>query len=663
MVRTEFWSNSRLLYLMIDNKPWVLIQNNVFPDLPDKISTLFLDVETTSFNHEKSSVDIWKSCWLAGVAFTWCGEPTIYFLPIRYRDKFSEEKNNDLDLSKKFLQELLNRSSFWVNHNIKYDWHVLTRESLKPYHLTTFCTLTQAKLVQSDRYVYNEDALAAEWLNVDEVDKYKIAFSPYVSDTKDWGEVPIRFMAPYACHDIEKNRLLFHYIKENQHPDVYNISEMECKVTKCLARCEAVGLKVIPNELKVEQAKTTAEMLQIYQKIREEHGIMMRPNTNTDCYEVFHNQLGFPVVGWTEKGDPSYDKYALATLLQYPDVPKELVEDCLKYREGVSHNGFVKAYRKHELNGRIHASYNQTVRTGRMSCKEPNMQQLNKAAKKLIHPHDGYVFLSFDFSSIEFRLLAHYLGQPDIISAYMEDPDTDFHQWVADMCSVHRKPAKNINFCMAYGGGKRKVLSMLANNAEIIKELEASSKEDFESACKLRAEEIYARYHSVLHQLRPLTRFAANRLQSRGYVKNAYGRHRHLPGKAAYRALNTIIQSTAADAMKEAVVYSSPLYNEFLADRKVEQVAYVHDEILFICPRGAIEDWYFDEKNTTIDESSGDISYKTGGPLNEVITEITTCMLRGSKERFNVPMRISASICKDNWADAVELPKELTYRR
>jgi DNA polymerase-1 len=637
----------------------VLIQNNNFPTLPDVIDELYLDFETTSFDPKKSSVDVWKSCWIAGVAFTWDDHDTEYFIPIRYRDHYSEEKNCSEFEAFLFIQSLYNISKVWINHNIKYDYHVASREKFKLDHLILKDTLTRAKLVQSDRFVYSEDVLSADWLGIENVDEHKMAMLPFVEDSKDWGEIPIRFMAPYACHDVYKNRLLFHYIEEHLPEDVKPVATLEEKVTKCLCRCEQVGLSVNPLRLKIEETKVTAEMLTIAEKIRRQHGLLMRPNVNADCYEVFHKQMGFPVVGFTEKDNkPSYDKYALATLRQYPGAPIELIDDCLRYRENVSHNGFIKSYRKHELNGRLHASYNQVIRTGRMSCKEPNMQQLNKRAKEFIEPHENYVFLSFDFSAIEFRLLAHYLGQPEILAAYAEDPDTDFHQWVADMCHVDRKPAKNINFCMAYGGGKKKVLSMLANNADIIKELEADSPEEFEARCFSRAESIFKKYHNVLYKLRPLTSMAANRLKSRGFVKNGYGRHRHLPIKACYRALNTVIQSTAADAMKEAVYRTSPIYNEALRDFGVEQVAYVHDEILFICPRRHIEDWYFQETSSYIKEK--DRFYYAEGPKNEVIQEIVKGMLVPS-ERFSVPLRVSAAICEKNWADAIELPKELIY--
>lgn len=632
---------------------YILIQDNNFPPIPDEIPELFLDIETTSFDPNKTSLDVWKSCWVAGIALSWDKE-NIYFIPIRYRDGYSEEKNNSPEQTKTWVSTVFRRTKRWINHNVKYDYHGLSREGYPVQDVDLFCTLTQAKLIESDRFVYNEDALAVDWLGDIDVDIHKQRMKPWIESSKDWGEIPINKIFPYACHDIDKNIRLYQYILEHMHPDVSGVSRIEQQVTRALARTEGIGLCVDTTQLKIEESITTFQMLSIIKRIEAEHGLTMRPNVNADCYEVFHNQYGLPVVSWTDKEEPSYDKYALATLRKYPGAPTRLIDDCLEYRKHVSHNGFTKSYFELQTDGRLHASYNQCIRTGRMSCSEPNMQQLDKAAKALIKPHPGYVFLSFDFSAIEFRLLAHYLGQPDILEAYAKDPDTDFHQWVADMCHVKRKPAKSINFCMAYGGGKKKVLSMLANNPDVIEELaiSGSSPDEFEQACRERAEAIFNKYHSVLYRLRPLTKMSADRLKMRGFVRNGAGRHRHLPPVACYRALNTVIQSFAADIMKAAVINTSPIFNELLREYGVEQVAFVHDDIVFIAP----EREFLSYKDHIVD---GQIV--APGVPHPIVEEIVKGMLSPYSDVLTVPLRVSASIAFDNWANTIPLSKELTY--
>jgi DNA polymerase-1 len=258
-----------------------------------------------------------------------------------------------------------------------------------------------------------------------------------------------------------------------------------------------------------------------------------------------------------------------------------------------------------------------------MSCREPNNQQWNEWIKRHIIPESGRVFLSSDFSSIEFRLIAHYLHQPEILDAYMHDPDTDFHQWVADMCQVTRSAAKNINFAIAFGGGKARILKMLSADADIIENIVAASPEEFQSKCRTRANSVFGQYHRTLYRLRDTTKLAANRLKLRGYVRNAYGRRRHLPPKAAFRAFNTVIQSSAADKMKEAVVETSPRYNEKFRELDIRQHMYVHDEILFSCPTEIVK-----EAKALIEE------YMIGEP------------------RFSVPMRVSIKECSNNWGQA-----------
>ena len=79
---------------------------------------------------------------------------------------------------------------------------------------------------------------------------------------------------------------------------------------------------------------------------------------------------------------------------------------------------FVRPYQEHQVNGLMHPDYNQAVRSGRMSCKRPNAQQLNKEAKEFVLPGEGRAFLSCDYSQVEFRLIVHYTRTIDAINAY-----------------------------------------------------------------------------------------------------------------------------------------------------------------------------------------------------------------------------------------------------
>jgi DNA polymerase-1 len=229
-----------------------------------------------------------------------------------------------------------------------------------------------------------------------------------------------------------------------------------------------------------------------------------------------------------------------------------------------------------------------------MSAKRPNSQQQNKWSKALIHPEKGLGFISNDYSQIEFRLIIHYIKDEAAIKAYCENPNTDFHQWVADMIGVVRKRAKTLNFGMAYGQGKKGVVGRLASDPSIIEEIgghinkeielghiaESQRHAAFIAECVTRSEESYNAYHEKFPGIKSTSREAMEVAKFRGYVFNAYGRRRHLPPDQCHKAFNAIIQGLAMDVMKEAMIKLSPRYNDESKKIGLTIGANVHDELL-----------------------------------------------------------------------------------
>ena len=606
------------------------------PELPARIENLYLDFETTSRDRTSDSLRPWGKCNIAGICITWDNHPTAYYIPIEHH---LDDGNYSRQAAFKWLLTLLMRSIRWVNANPKYDMHVLCKAGKEHgvdfdkaiRRLNVLDILTRAKLVDSDRWHYSEESLARDWLGK-ETSGWKHQFKAILNGSKDWGELPIHVMGPYGCEDVLVARDLHRYIDTHLPESCREVADTEEKLTSCLYDVEQSGIRIDPQQVQIAQLKAAYEMKTITDMMAKEHGRPIRPHTNQDCFELFHDHYKLPVVAYTDTvdkqtgmGQPSYNKAALKTLMRYPQAPKELLRLTMRYRHlSQLYSLYLEPYMKLHVDGILHSDYNQCVRTGRMSCRLPNAQQLSSEAKELILPHEDHVFLSLDYSSVEFRILAHYLNQPEILEAFASNPDQDFHQWVADMCGIGRSAAKNVNFCMAYGGGKRKVLSMLAANDDIIKDIKAADNDQFQALCLLRASEVFNTYHKVLWRLKGLTNTASNRVRvraredqrrweyeqrarweaegateddrrqamaaytPRGYVANLHGRRRRLPVKACYRGLNTVIQSEAADVMKEAAVMLSPRFNARLAAEGVKMIGLVHDELLFSVPREAL---------------------------------------------------------------------------
>jgi len=368
------------------------------------------------------------------------------------------------------------------------------------------------------------------------------------------------------------------------------------------------------------------------------------------------NKYGLPVLGFTDKREPSFDKETMISYQVHPTVKESeelstIVSKIRRYRHlHTLRSFFIVPYREHEVNGIMHPNYNQVLRTGRLSCRRPNAQQLSTEAKLLIHPLLGCVFVRYDYSQIEFRLIVHYIKDERAIAAYLGDPNTDFHQWVADMCGIPRRPAKNVNFCIGYGGGREKVVSMLAANMELVgylgtvvdklvaegKIADGQRKQAFELLCKRKGERVYRNYHDMLPGLRSTTTRAARTLEARGYVYNAYGRQRYLPLKASYRAFNTIMQSCAADVIKERTVAFAPRYNSDVRNYGVSIAASVHDETLINVPTEVAKDRKVLKRFAEIFEDTA--------------------------VKFRVPILTSCGVADTNWADASSDDNEIDLR-
>jgi len=250
----------------------------------------------------------------------------------------------------------------------------------------------------------------------------------------------------------------------------------------------------------------------------------------------------------------------------------------------------------HLVDGRIHAELHPlrsdsggTV-TGRFSGSNPNLQQvpardpmIGSLIRSLFIPEEGKHWGCFDYSQQEPRLTVHYSvltqqdGAEEAAKEY-EDKNADFHQIVADMANISRKEAKTINLGLSYGMGKDKLVEQLGISKE-------------------EAELLFDQYHERVPFIRGLRDSASRMGANRGYVKTLLGRKcrfnlyepfderktplpldqateeygGRLKRSYTYKAMNRLIQGSAADMTKKAML---DLYEEgVLAHTQV------HDEL------------------------------------------------------------------------------------
>ncbi len=611
-------------------------------------SRLYLDFETTSESDHLSSTNPWHNCKMAGIGITVDDMPHSYYIPVGCRYTGNIGRNLPLERVCMWLMDVVQTSNLWINHNVKYDAHVFCNVTgspdIKPQLIDT---LVLAKLVDSDRVYkggYGLSTLSKAWLN-DDIDYLELALRPYLKTdagqyyNRDYGNIPIDTIAPYGGQDCLTVRKLADYIKQHIPEESHEVMSTECQLTNVLFRMEKCGVSLYKSELNAHKLYSLDRLLKLEEELEKEVGYNFLPYSNKDVYKVLINTYGLPVLCYNEKGNPSFDKDALLEYYHYPGSPKKVVEGITKYRKLQNYFGlFLNTYLNlavdykcstvSTLNGPseysyLHADINQSVRTGRMSCRSPNMQQLNKGAKALIHPEPGYMFISIDYSQIEFRIIAHYIQNKQAIQSYQKDPDTDFHSWVQSKLpgNPSRNRAKTINFQTSYGGGKRRMGECM----DLMEDLrdKASSREHFLSMCRQRGSEIYNMYHSRFPELKMKSNEIADRARCTGYVTNIHGRRRHLAPKVAHIAFNSLCQGEAADIMKDRLV----AIGQECEGTDVHPLLVVHDEILFTCPIEVGKD-------------------------PRTIQRLVWCMESPRiQDKLDVPIRCSIGVSDKSWAD------------
>lgn len=589
-----------------DNK-WLVSKLSELPDFTN-VEELFLDVETKRvFDHKDyGGLYPWKGDRIAGVSLTRDDDPRCYYVPVRHtRDKV--HPNIPVDQFQRWLKAVLGTSKKWINHHIVFD-AVFAHFDGAEFGGELRDTLTLSKVHDSDRMEHGLKSLCRDWVDY-HIPETMIKALLEEFGTKSYADLPTDKMGLYACGDVRGNRKLYRYIQENRDAGTEGIWATEIALTAILYDMELEGLRVDPSELMIDRMRGLRIQIDEATVIQD---IVEREFTNHHSwfYDVLINQLGYPVLAtkWEkgkDTGKPTFDKEAMAMYDIHPMTQADpelrvLLNAIMAYRKEAQHQGlFVKPFLAlKDSDNFIHPTYNQVIRTGRMSSSRPNAQQQNPRSKSLIHPREGCCFISNDYSQIEFRLIAHFIQDRDAIAAYNNDPNTDFHQWVADMVGIARKPGKTMNFRIGYGAGKRNVESALIKEKVIMEEVGAKvnamilageatldQRNDlYRQLCAQRASDIYEEYHNTLPGIKATSDLATARCRQRGYIFNPYGRRRHLPRRGAHKAFNSLVQGCAMDIIKERMVAVSPRYNPITRQLGIRMAANVHDEILFEAP-------------------------------------------------------------------------------
>jgi DNA polymerase-1 len=366
--------------------------------------------------------------------------------------------------------------------------------------------------------------------------------------------------------------------------------EVELPLTAVLARVERNGVRIDEAKLEELSQEYSAQLAEIERDVYRLAGEEFLISSPKQLQGILFEKLKLPVIKKTKTGY-STDEDVLERLSSQHDLPQRI----LAYRRlSKLKNTYVDALPPlvDPRTGRIHPTFNQLgAATGRLSATHPNVQNIpirtpeGVRIREAFVPAEGCALVSADYSQVELRILAHYSGDASLIEAFEQGEDV--HRRTAaeiagiapgDVDDDQRARAKAVNFGIIYGSSA----FGLANQLGIAS---GEAQETIDA--------YFARYAGVRTFLDETIAGA----RERGFVTTHLGRRRYLPDigsrnrtlrQAAERmAVNSVIQGTAADLIKKAMVaVDADLRAENSPARMILQV---HDELVFEVPRERAE--------------------------------------------------------------------------
>ena len=559
-----------------------------FPDLSDH-SEISIDLETKDPELTKmgSGAIIGKGE-VVGIAVAvegWCG-----YYPIAH----GGGGNMDKSMVLKWFQDVLNTNAIKIFHNAMYDVCWIRSMGLK-INGTIIDTMIASALCDENQFRFDLNTCAKRYVGTgkDEAALYAAAKEWGIDPKGEMYKLPAMYVGQYAEKDAAITLQLWQYLKtEITNQDIQSIFDMETELFPCLVDMRFLGVRVDVEEANQLKKKLVAREQAALLAVKKETGIEPQIWAARSIAKVFE-KLKLPYDVTEKTSAPSFTKNFLQ------NHPHPVVQKIAQAREtNKAHTTFIDTILKHSHKGRIHAEINQlrgdnggTV-TGRFSYSNPNLQQiparnkeLGPMIRSLFIPEEGHTWGVFDYSQQEPRLVVHYAalqnlyGVDDVLDSYNNDPNTDFHTIVADMANIPRSQAKTINLGLFYGMGKNKLQAELGVDKET-------------------SDGLFKQYHDRVPFVKQLMDNVMQRAQQRGQIRtllgrlcrfhlwepNMFGMHKamthddalleHGPGirrAYTYKALNKLIQGSAADMTKKAMI---ELYKEGIIPH-----IQVHDEL------------------------------------------------------------------------------------
>lgn len=540
-----------------------------------------------SFDTETDSRDVHRAR-LVGIGLSPAPGEAAY-VPVGH----AEGANLSLDAVRRVLGPVLaDPAVAKIGQNTKFDVEVLARHDL-PVAGVAFDTMLASYLLDSSRRSHDLDSLSRDHLGYAPIPYDEISTRDGMKVTLDL--VPVDDVARYCGEDADVAlRLSERFAPRLEEAGLSRVfRDIEMPLVPVLAAMELAGVKVDAGVLADISKELDVRLVQLTREIHQLAGREFNVASPKQLGEVLFDELGLQPKGRTATGARSTAVDVLEQLAAEHPIAERVVE----HRELTKLKGTyvdVLPTLVNPATGRVHTSYNQGVAaTGRLSSSDPNLQnipirtELGRQVRRAFVAEPGHVLVGADYSQVELRVMAHLSGDETLCAAFARGEDIH-RRTAAQVFGVHedlvtsemRTRAKEVNFGVLYG--------MTAHG--LAQRLGLSRGE---------AQGIIDRYFAAMPRVRTTVEslIAQVRDDPKHEARTLFGRARALPeivsrngGERSFAeraAVNTVVQGTAADLMKLAMIR---LHARLAAEQPSSRlILTVHDELVVEAPADCAE--------------------------------------------------------------------------
>jgi DNA polymerase I-like protein with 3'-5' exonuclease and polymerase domains len=428
--------------------------------------------------------------------------------------------------------------------------------------------------------------------------KHVFGFDPYEREGKVGAIIvdqPFNVATRYVHYDARWAWLLASRLLRfiNRDPDMVSVSFLESDTLPVIAQMELNGIAVNRRQMIKVGQELDLDINNLIADVSQFAPPGFNPDSNNDKAALLFNKkreggLGLKPPKKTGTGKFSVDNESLRSLQgKHPAVDLLLEYAEVKKLKSTYIEGLVPKLHK----GRLHPSFHQhRTKTGRLASSGPNLQNIPRDGRlrSLFVAEPGNSLIVADYSQIEMRIMAMFSQDPALLNIFQNNIDVhtgtaavilgkDFSEITPDERQVY---GKTPNFLMGYGGGPLRLVT--ATNGALTFE---------------EAEKVVANYNSGYGVFTEWKHKTIRRAIKDGYVRTKMGRKRRLPelrsddwkvrASAERQAINAVIQGTAAEICKEAMVD----LHAIVEGTPCKILVQVHDELVTTVPSEEVAHW------------------------------------------------------------------------